>query len=99
MLYHQTWFLELIPFCSDKIAADYKHPCFSGVPWRSTSLAMWGNHKAKQDLVCGEDENKHLSNDTHNCVTFLATTSQQLPDTCSQVSSFKAGKARQFLGS
>lgn len=102
MLYHRTWFPELIPFCSDKISADYKHSCFSGVPWRSTSLATWGHHKSKQDLLlCGEGEYKHLSNDTHNCVTCLATTSQRLPDTCSQGNSVKGGGAetRQLLGS
>lgn len=95
MLYHRTWFPEPIPFCSDKTSADYKHPCFSGVPWRSTSLATWGHHKAKQDLLlCGEGEYKHLANDMHNCVTFLATTSQRLPDTCSQGSSFKGGESK-----
>lgn len=93
MLYHRTWFPELILFCSDKISADYKHSCFSGVPWRSTSLATWGHHKSKQDLLlCGEGKYKHLSNDMHNCVTCLATTSQRLPDTCSQGNSVKGGR-------
>lgn len=92
-------FQNYIPFCSAKMSADYKHPCLSGVPQKNISLAMCGHHKAKQDLLLCGDDCKHLSNDIHNCVTFLATTSQWLPDAFSQGTGFKGRKARQLLGS
>lgn len=99
MLYHGTCLPELIPFCSAKMSADYKHPCLSGIPQKNTNLAMCGHHKAKQDLLLCGDDCKHLSNDIHNCVTFLATTSQWLPDAFSQGTGLKGRKARQLLGS